>query len=272
MTQTLMERTAGLPSAAEWHTMLEMADIMIQSGFLPDVIKTPQAAVAIIQKGRELGVPPSYALSNIAVIKGRPTCSAELMLALIYRDHGDDAISFSESSTERATVTYRRRGWSERQSFSFTMADAQTAMLTGKDSWKQYPSAMLRARCVSAVARMVFPDSIGGMYTPEELGAAVTMVDDEIRVINAQSVDVATGEVVRDSDRPAWLPTLTDAIAAVESATDEVMLKAICAPWRPIVASRWGDASVPLIEAIKARVEVFKAAERMQTLLTEVVP
>jgi hypothetical protein len=32
---------------------------------------------------------------------------------------------------------------------------------------------MLRARCISAVARMAFPDSIGGMYTPEELGAEV---------------------------------------------------------------------------------------------------
>jgi hypothetical protein len=32
---------------------------------------------------------------------------------------------------------------------------------------------MLRARCISAVARMAFPDSIGGMYTAEELGAEV---------------------------------------------------------------------------------------------------
>jgi hypothetical protein len=119
-----------------------------------------------------------YALSNIAVINGKPTASAELMLALIYRDHGDDAVRVIETTAERCMVAYRRRGWQEPELFSFTIDDAACAGLLGKDNWRHYPAAMLRARCISAVARFAFPDTIAGLYTPEELGARVLVRED----------------------------------------------------------------------------------------------
>lgn len=169
---------ASLPSTSEWRTMVEMAGMLVPTGFLPSTIKTAEQAVAIILKGRELRVPPMYALSNIVVVQGKPTCSAELMLALIYRDHGDDAVIVEESTPTACHVLYKRRAWSAPRAFAFTMDDARTAKLDGKDTWRQYPQAMLRARCVSAVARLAFPDSIAGMYTPEELGAAVRVTED----------------------------------------------------------------------------------------------
>jgi hypothetical protein len=50
------------------------------------------------------------------------------------------------------------------------MEDAKVAGLLSKDTWKKYPEAMLRARCVAIVARALFPDAImGASYTPEEL-------------------------------------------------------------------------------------------------------
>jgi hypothetical protein len=165
-----------LPTARDWETMLSMSEVLVRSGMLPEHIKTPQAAVAIIQKGRELGIQPMYALSNIVSIQGKPTANAELMLALIYRDHGDDAIRFAETTGKRCVIAYKRRGWKESLSHAFTIEDANTAGLTnGRNgaTWTKYGPAMLRARCISAVARMAFPDSIGGMYTPEEMGAEV---------------------------------------------------------------------------------------------------
>jgi hypothetical protein len=129
--------------------------------------------VALITKGRELGIPPMYALSNIAVIQGKPTANAELMLALIYRDHGDRAITFPESDGQACTIAYKRRSWPEAHTYSFTLDDAKQAGLMSNATWQKYPAAMLRARCVSAVARMAFPDSIAGMHLPEELGAEV---------------------------------------------------------------------------------------------------
>lgn len=61
------------------------------------------------------------------------------------------------------------------------MEDAKRANLTGKGPWVTYPAAMLRARCISSMARAMFPDALSGVvYTPEELGA---QVDDDGSVI-----------------------------------------------------------------------------------------
>lgn len=209
---TLHTGNALLPDAQSWKTMLDMAETLVKSGMLPQHIKSPQAAVAIIQKGLELGVPPMYALSNIVHIQGKPTANSELMLALIYRDHGDAAVTFQESTSDHCTVAYRRRGWSQPGLFTFTMAEAEQAGLLKNAVWRSYPAAMLRARAISAVARMAFPDSIGGMYTPEELGATVDADGDVIDVpstpqrpadsrpikphVEVVEVDGDTGEII----------------------------------------------------------------------------
>jgi hypothetical protein len=198
-------------SPESWNVLREQAAVLVRSGFLPNGVNTPEKAISIVMKGRELGIPPMYALSNIAVINGKPTASAELMLALVYRDHGDEAVRIVESTAERCTVAYRRRGWQEPELFSFDIEDAQCAGLLSKDNWRHYPAAMLRARCISAVARMAFPDTIGGLYTPEELGARVLVREDgeqylagETRVndrpANSVDMDSVDGEIV---GRPA---------------------------------------------------------------------
>ena len=146
--------------------LYQLGKVLVGTGFLPAAIKTPEQAVAVMLKGQELRVPPMYALSNIAVISGKPACTAELMLALLYRDHGDAALRVTETTATRCAAAYKRRGWREAQTFAFTLEDAKTAGLSG-GNWAKYPAAMLRARCISAIARMAFPDSIGGMYTAE---------------------------------------------------------------------------------------------------------
>lgn len=198
-----------LPASEDWRTMMTMATEFVKSGLLPEAVKTPQAALVIIQKGRELGLPPMAALSGISVIKGKPTASAELMLSLIYRDHGDDAIRVVSTDASACVVRYKRRAWKQAQEFSFTIQDAEQAGLTNgpnRDTWKKYGPAMLRARCISAVARMAFPDSIAGMYTPEELGGDPQVSADDVTTWHqtpqdapqqtiTEIVDVDTGEI-----------------------------------------------------------------------------
>ncbi|MBV9282954.1 MAG: hypothetical protein JOZ41_23015, partial [Chloroflexi bacterium] len=55
-----------------WTVLREQADVLVRSGFLPHGVNTPEKAISIVMKGRELGIPPMYALSNIAVINGKP--------------------------------------------------------------------------------------------------------------------------------------------------------------------------------------------------------
>jgi hypothetical protein len=159
-----------LPSRDDLDVMLALAEQFLKSGLLPQEVKSSAAALLIIQKGQELRIPPAYALSNIFVIKGKPTASTDLMLSLIYRDHGDEAIVFEETNDKVCRVSYARKNATVRRSHSFTMQQATAAGLTTSGTWKAYPDAMLRARCISSVARMAFNDSIAGMYTPEELG------------------------------------------------------------------------------------------------------
>lgn len=195
-----------LPTPDDWKLMVDMASALVPTGFLPESIKNPQQAVAIMLKGRELGVPPMYALSNIVIVKGKPTVSAEMMLALIYRDHGKQAIRVKESTNQLCTVEYRLPGWSV-TSYTFTIEDASNAGLDRNPTWKQYPAAMLRARCISAVARMAFPESIAGMYSPGELGEAVAVTDD------GEVVSTVTGEITSTA-------TVDDVTARTQSRQD----------------------------------------------------
>jgi len=155
-----------------WHLMRDQAAILVASGFLPQSIRTPEQAVAIMLKGHELRIPPMQSMNSIAVINGKPVCSAELMRTLILRDHGDDAIVFMEATADRVTISYKRRRWRNRQTLTYTLADARRAGLAESANWKKYPREMMIARATSTVGRMAFPDSLAGMYTPDELGAS----------------------------------------------------------------------------------------------------
>ena len=125
-----------------------------------------------MQTGRELGIPPTYAIQKISVISGKPVCEAALMAALIYRDHGDDALIPVESTDERATFRYKRRGWAKYETYTYTTADARAAGLLGKANWTSFPRDMRRARCITSIAHMAFQDTIGGLYTADELDDA----------------------------------------------------------------------------------------------------
>ena len=168
MASTARSRPDLFPRQEEWQIIRDTAQDLVTTGFLTG-IKTPAQAFHIILMGRELGVGPVTALGSINIINGKPSCSAELMQALIYRDHGDNALIWDESTNEVATLSYSRRTWATRKVHSFSMADAKRAGLGGQN-WTKYPASMLRARCVSAVARMAFSDVISGLSLPEEAG------------------------------------------------------------------------------------------------------
>lgn len=155
---------------------LAQASVLLKSGLLPQHISTPEQVVTIWAKGREVGFKPMQSFASIAVIKGKPAISAEGMLALIYKHNPRADLKYIETSSKACVIDASRNGVSYSR-FSFTIEDAKTAGLMGNNTWKNYPAAMLRARCISSVARAVFPDAIMGIsYTAEELGADV---DDE---------------------------------------------------------------------------------------------
>ncbi len=166
-----------MPPLASFRQMQEMADALFRSGLMAHA-NNAAGALAVMLKGRELGVPAMAAIEGITIIKGKASVSPHLMLALIKRDVGPGAIRVAETSAKHCVVEYREPGWPGVKSFPYTMADAQTAGLAGGENWKKYPAAMLRARAVSAVGKMAFADVIGGMYVHGERGEEVEVTED----------------------------------------------------------------------------------------------
>lgn len=179
------------PTDKEWAMIKEQATLLVKSKLLPTAIDTPEKAIAIALKGRELGIPLMQAFGHIHVVQGKPSISAELMLSLIYRNCHGAVVNYIETTDKSCEIEACRPGGKPAK-FRFTWADAEKAKLTCKDSWKNYPAAMLRARTISIVARAMFPDAIMGCsYTPEELGAEV---DDEGEVIDVPAEHVRSGQ------------------------------------------------------------------------------
>ncbi len=152
---------------------MNMAALLVKSRLLPDSVQSPEAAFAIIATGRELGLTAMQSLRSIHVIKGKTILSADLVAALV-KSRRDVCQFFMlvESTTDRATYKTQRVGEPEPTTLSFTMDDAKRAQVTGNPNWTKYPAAMLRARCITALARAVYPDLAMGVYDPDELADA----------------------------------------------------------------------------------------------------
>jgi hypothetical protein len=181
LTQLPATQSCGFPSAQEIAIMKDLGNMAIKSGFIPSSIKTPEQAVIILLKGKELGLPPMQAFSSIAVVNGKPTMSAELMMSMIYKYNQGAVIDFVRSDSTECTIEASRQRGYKKATFSFSIDDAKRAGLMTKQPWQQYPAAMLRARCISAMARAMFPDALSGVvYTPEELGASSIEIEGEV--------------------------------------------------------------------------------------------
>lgn len=161
------------PTESDWRTMLNMGLSALKSGMLPKAVNTPEAAAIIFLKGREIGMPYMVAVAHIHIINGKPTMSAEMMQSLARKNLPGLVINILKSDDLSAEIEFTRpeRGSTKFVS-KFTIENAKTAQLTGKEVWKQYPAAMLFSRAISAGLRKICPDALMGIsYTPEELGA-----------------------------------------------------------------------------------------------------
>lgn len=124
-------------------------------------------AFFIMQYGWELGISPMAALRTIYIVNGVPTCSGEMMLALIRKSGLAKEINIS-GDAEKALVIMKRTDGTSYEA-TFTKQDAIKANLWQKNVWQAYPQKMLRWRAVSECGKFLFGDVLGGLYTIEEI-------------------------------------------------------------------------------------------------------
>lgn len=158
--------------------LLEQAATWIKSGLLPNSIKTPEQAVVIALKGKELNLPAMASFEMIDVIMGKPALKPKGMASMVrkggvkyktvkdFEPVKDDAGKTVDMET---VIRFYRDGLEE--DVKYTYKDAQNLGLTSKDNWKKQPGIMMYWRCFSKGANRVCPDLIGGLYTTEELAS-----------------------------------------------------------------------------------------------------
>jgi hypothetical protein len=161
---TVTQQPQPQPPAIPFSDIERMAVAFAKSGLFG--IKTPEQGVALMLIAQAEGMHPAIAARDYHVIQGRPALKADSMLArfqaaggkVVWNVYSDAEVSgtFSHPAGGSATVAW-------------TIAQAKGAGLAGKDVWKQYPRAMLRARVISEGIRTVYPGVSVGVYTPEEL-------------------------------------------------------------------------------------------------------
>lgn len=184
---------------SDWQVICEQSQMLLKSGFLPQSIKSPEQALAIILQGRELGIGPMAALNNISIIQGKPTVSPQLMLAMANATREVEDVQIT-SSEQGATVTIKRKG-RKAHTTTFGPKDAKAMGLDGKDNYKKQPATMYQWRAVAANLRVTFADVILGLYTPDEMGA---VVDEEGAIESGfneplRETVTVSGEIVDDS-------------------------------------------------------------------------
>ncbi len=162
----LYEQKSSIELAPEaW----QLAQKVSNTDFVPKALRgKPEATLACILTGHELGIGAMQALQKINVIEGKPGAAAELMRALILR--AGHELWVEENTNTRCTIVGKRQGSERETRVTWTADDVQKAGLAQKDNHKKYPRAMLLARATAELARMIFPDVLAGIsYTTEEL-------------------------------------------------------------------------------------------------------
>jgi 5'-3' exonuclease len=180
---------------AEWNLQLEPDSIErawqlakhLQNSRLFSAYGSAEAILAVVLRGRSLGIDAVTSLANFHVIEGKPTMHASLIVGLVLRSGRADYFELVESTNEKATWATRRKGSQREVAMSFDVRDALNAGLlvgtpedargiskSGKPSnWDKYRRTMFRWRAAVELARAVYSDVTTGLYTPDEVSDGV---------------------------------------------------------------------------------------------------
>jgi hypothetical protein len=224
--------------------LIRIAQTLAASGYMPRGMQRPEAVFAVVMAGAELGFSTMTSIRTMHIVEGRVTLSADAMKAVVKRHPKCKYFTLIESTPTVATYEAMREGDPNPVRMSFTIEQARAAGLAGKDNWKKYPDAMLRARCAAALARDVFPDAVMGVYDPEELED----VRPSVEPAHTPRVEVVVG-------KPSAFGELSEALDAAETTAQVDHVVSRC-----VRAHRSGNLTAGELESFKAATARKRAA------------
>lgn len=164
------------------------AAVFLHKSGLYQQFKGPEQTMAVIMRGRALGIDATTALDQMNMIQGRPTLSAQAMIAIVKASPKCKYFHLAESSEDQCTWETWRDGdpgptrkiltRKECDDAGFSLQPEyvwdgskkrKTGKIVTKDKWVEIPATMIMWRCGAALARPVYPDLLNGIYATEEM-------------------------------------------------------------------------------------------------------
>ena len=145
--------------------MQSMATAIAKSGLFG--MKSENEVLALMAVAQAEGLHPATAARDFHIIQGRPALKADAMLARFQNAGGKVEWTVYTDSAVTGVFSHPNGGSVQ---IDWTLEQAQRIGLVKPGSgWQKFPRAMLRSRCISEGIRTVFPGSVTGFYSPEEV-------------------------------------------------------------------------------------------------------
>lgn len=175
--------------------MQTMAQAVAKSGLFG--MKSEDQALALMLVAQAEGQHPATITQDYDIIQGKACRKTHSVMARFQQMGGK--VEWHELTESIADATFfHPSGGSLRM--AWTIEQAKKIGLTGKDNWKNYPRAMLRARLIAEGVRAVYPAALGGMLVAEEAAD-----------IDSLAVIEGNGEVIKPAQATRGeLPAYTD--------------------------------------------------------------
>ena len=155
----------NMSNLVAYSDMEQMASAIAASGLFG--MKDKNSVLALMAVAQAEGLHPATAARDFHIIQGRPALKADAMLARFQNAGGK--VTWKEYTDEKVTGLFSHPNGGE-LAVSWTIEQAQRIGLVKPGSgWQKFPRAMLRSRCISEGIRSVYPGSVTGFYSPEEV-------------------------------------------------------------------------------------------------------
>lgn len=160
-----------------WELATKMAASLAKSTIVPkDFQNNANNALIAIELANRLQTSPLMVMQNLYVVYGRPSWSAQYMIAMINGSGKYDMELQFDEKNDKNGKPFSCQCWTERAGRKVTgpvidmdMAKAEGWVDKNGSKWKTMPQIMLRYRAASFFGRMNCPELTMGIYTREEV-------------------------------------------------------------------------------------------------------
>ena len=198
-----------MSNIVSFNEMDQMAGAIAASGLFG--MKDKNSVLALMAVAQAEGLHPATAARDFHIIQGRPALKADAMLARFQNAGGK--VDWKDYTDEKVTGVFSHpNGGSLAVTWTIEQA-TKIGLVKPGSGWQKFPRAMLRSRCISEGIRSVFPGSVTGFYSPEEVAdfepakeMGKIQVVSPVVTVRAGTEEITIENIKSDLGIPMYIP------------------------------------------------------------------